>query len=94
VSISRIGNPDNPNDAKYKVDVTASFSNQGLGCCRNTGITFTSGSCEGDSKGCFENGSTSASASCTDYPGSISPIGVWGKQAKIIVFAVKKREVK
>jgi hypothetical protein len=61
-----------------KIDVTASWNNQGLGCCRYTGISFW-GCTGGDDKGCFDNGSTSASASCTGRLGTIG-IGVTGKQ--------------
>jgi hypothetical protein len=68
-----------------KIDVTASWNNSGLGCCRYTGIFFSGCTGDADDKGCFLNGSTSASASCTgplDSSGII--ISVTGKETRVI----------
>jgi hypothetical protein len=74
-----------------KVDVTASWSDSGLGvdCCRYTGIFFSGCTGADDDKGCFRNGSTSASASCTgplDSSGII--ISVTGKETRIVDLSV------
>jgi hypothetical protein len=68
-----------------KVDATASWNNSGLGCCRYTGI-FLYGCTGSDAdKGCFENGSTSGSTSCTGPLDSDGiTITVKGKQTRVI----------
>jgi hypothetical protein len=74
-------------EAWVKIDVSASWSNQSLGCCRYTGIFFSGCTGSNDDKGCFQNGSTSASASCTGPPDGIQ-IQVTGKETRIIHLSV------
>ena len=66
-----------------KIDASASWSNQGLGCCRYTGIFFSGCTGSNDDKGCFQNGSTSAGASCTGPAAGIK-IQVSGKETRIV----------
>jgi hypothetical protein len=72
-----------PGETWVTINASASWDNQGLGCCRYTGIFGPTS----DEKGCFDNGSISAHTSYTG-PLTSTSIAIRGHEAWIVGLSV------